>query len=258
MLDTILAHKPEEVAHRRRAVPLTALRDRAAAARPTRGFRAALARPGLALIAEVKQRSPSRGTFRTGFAPLELARAYAANGARAVSVLADEQFFGGGPEVVRQVANDEAIGLPVLWKDFVIDPYQVHEARAAGADAVLLIVRATAPELFRDLVALARELGLDALVETFVPEEVEQALEAGADLVGINNRDLGTFGVDLGRSARMRALLPAGVVSVSESGLGSRADLLEAERQGFDAVLVGEALLRGADVGARVRELLGT
>jgi indole-3-glycerol phosphate synthase len=257
MLDEILSWKKDEVARRRAAVPLPALRAAAAAARPVRPFRAELQRPGLALIAEVKRRSPSRGEFRPSFDPVGLARTYTAAGARAVSVLADEKFFGGGPEVVRRIAADPGVGLPVLWKDFVVDPYQVYEARAAGADAVLLIVRAVQPPLLRGLTALAGELGLAALVEAFLPQEVEQALAAGADIVGINNRDLQTFRVDQGQSRLLRALVPAGVVAVSESGLDSRAAFLQAERDGFDAVLVGEALLRAADVAACVRELLG-
>jgi indole-3-glycerol phosphate synthase len=257
MLDAILARKPAEIARRRSAVPLREVRARLADARPVRPFRAALAQPGLSLIAEVKRRSPSCGEFRTDFDPLALARDYVAHGARAVSVLADAADFGGGPELVRQVAADPGVDVTVLWKDFVIDPYQICEARAAGADAVLLIVRATGPALLRELLALARGLGLAALTEVFQPEEIDVALAAGADIVGINNRDLRTFRVDLGRSGRLRALLPPDILAVSESGLDGRTAFIEIERLGFDAVLVGEALLRADNVGARIRQLLG-
>lgn len=257
MLTDILTHKRHEVAFRQTQVPLTLVQASAARARPSRDFREALRRSGISLIAEVKRRSPSCGELRQDFDPVALARAYAANGARAISVLADRAFFGGGPEVVQAVANDSGVPVPVMWKDFVLGMYQVFEARAAGADAVLLIARAVEPEVLPDLLALCRELGMAALVEVFNAQEAELAVTSGADIVGINNRDLATFAVNTRRSAELRDLLPADIVTVSESGLNDRADLLQAERDGFDAVLVGEALVRAPDVPARVRQLLG-
>ena len=257
MLEKILEAKRAEVAFWKSKASRLELCQRAADARPTRDFRAALAAPRASLVAEVKRRSPSRGEFRPEFDPIGLARSYAANGARAISVLADAVFFGGGPDVVEAVANDQGVPTPVLFKEFVVDPIQILQARAAGADAVLLIVRATGRSELADLVSITHALGMEALVETFTEEEVATAMAVGAQVVGVNNRDLRTFDVDLDRSGRLVRSLPSGVLTVSESGLSCREDVLQAEQLGFHGVLIGEALLTAPDPGRRIRELLG-
>jgi indole-3-glycerol phosphate synthase len=257
ILDEIVAYKKIEIAHRESSVPLSTVRSLAAKARTTRDFASALKAPGISLIAEVKHKSPSRGVLRQDFDPQELARIYALNGARAISVLADEHFFGGSTSLVQRIANAADIQVPILFKDFILSPYQVYEARAMGADALLLIVRTLGQSMLEELLAIAHELGMEALVEVYQREEAERALAAGARIIGVNNRDLQTFEVDTARSEAIRAMLPREILSVSESGLSSRADVMRAEESGFDAMLVGEALVKAPDVGARVREFLG-
>ncbi|WP_437942554.1 tryptophan synthase subunit beta [Sorangium sp. So ce341] len=258
ILDVILEHKRGEVAAKERRVPRAALEQRARAARPPRNFTAALRKDGVSAIAEIKLKSPSKGVFREGFDPVAVARAYGANGARAISVLADREFFGGGPEIVEAVANDAGVEVPVMYKEFVVHPYQVIEARAAGADAVLLIARGVDAALLTELIALARSLGMEALVETFDAGEIERAVRAGARIIGINNRDLSTFAVDLDRSRALRRLIPADVLTVSESGLKTAADVAAVAGMGFDGILVGEALVSAPDPGAALRSLLGS
>ncbi len=206
------------------------------------------------LIAEAKKASPSKGLLRPEFDPAGLARAYAAGGAAALSVLTERHFFQGDPAYVR--AAKAAAPLPALRKDFLFDPYQVVEARAIGADAVLLIVAILEGELLGELLSLATSLGLAVLVEVHDEPEVERALAAGARIVGINNRDLRTFRVDLAATGRLRALIPPECLVVSESGIGSPSDVARLREWGVDAMLVGESLVRAGDVAARVRELL--
>jgi len=255
VLDKILAVKRDEVAALRRDVGERELRARAAQADPPRGFARALAsgtRPRV--IAEFKRASPSKGEIRPGADPAEIARAYAAAGAAALSVLTDTQFFCGAlDDLVRARA---AVALPVLRKDFTIDPLQLVEARAAGADAALLIVAALGDGQLRELAACARELGLDALVEVHDEPELERALAAGAELVGVNNRDLRDFKTDVGVT---RALLPlaGGRTVVSESGLDSPEVLRALEAEGASAFLIGEALMREPDPGAALRRMRG-
>ncbi|MER5865543.1 indole-3-glycerol phosphate synthase TrpC [Kitasatospora sp. NPDC002040] len=220
-------------------------------------FAAAITGPEVSVIAEVKPKSPSKGQLLPLDRAVEQARTYAAAGASAVSVLADTAFFGGSPELVAEIATDAAVTVPVMYKDFLVDTRQVELAYATGADAVLLIVRAVDDVLLKDLIQTATGLGLDALVETFTAEEIDRALAAGAGIVGINNRDLQTFAVDLENSARLRARIPAGVLTVSESGIGSRADLTRVAGHGFDAALIGENLLGAADTAQALGELLG-
>jgi len=259
ILDEILAHKRVELARAKRALPpeeLAALARRASD--PPRGFRAALARaPRPRIIAEIKRRSPSRGEIRADFDPSACAKAYAESGAAAISVLTDERFFGGRLDYLG-LARRSAL-LPILRKDFLVDPYQIDEARLRGADAVLLIAAAFAPEArageLRRLREHALSLGLDALVEAHDAGELEAALAAGADLVGINNRDLRTFAVDLATTERLAATLPDGVLLVAESGIHGPAEIARLEAAGADAFLVGEALMRQADLGAALREL---
>ena len=259
ILAEILEHKRGEVAAAKRTLPEEELARRAAAVDvPARGFRTALVEgPRPRIIAEIKRRSPSRGEIRAGFEPAACARAYAEAGAAAISVLTDERFFGGHLDHLEKAR--QMVSLPLLRKDFLVDPYQVDEARIRGADAVLLIVAvfggAAGASGLAQLRRRADELSLDALVEVHDEAELDVALEAGADLVGINNRDLRSFAVDLGVTERLAPRVPEGVVVVAESGISTRSDVERLEAAGADAVLVGGALMGEADVGAALRRL---
>ena len=256
ILDDIVQHKRAEVAASRRSRPPEEVRARARAAPPPRDFRRALAeRADIALIAEIKRSSPSAGLIREDFDPAAIAASYAEAGAAALSVLTDERFFRGMLDDLAQARA--AAPLPALRKDFIIDEYQVYEARAAGADAVLLIVRILPDEQLAAYAALARELGMAALVETHNAEELSRAVGAGADLIGINNRDLDTLTVDLGTTEALAPSVPAGRVLVSESGIGSRGDVERLAGCGVHAVLVGERLMRSEDIAAAARRLTG-
>ncbi len=233
-----------------------ALREAATAAPPTRGFAAALRVPAeVRLLAEIKNRSPSAGAIREGADPVEVARAYEAGGAAALSVLTDERFFGGSLEALRRVRA--AVSLPLLRKDFIIDPVQIWEARAAGADAILLIVRILDDAQLRDLHAEARALGLDALVEIHDPAELDRALAIGASLIGVNNRDLSTFRTDLALSLEVSPSVNAGVTLVAESGIRTRDDVERLGSAGVDAILVGESLMRQTDLQGAAAALSG-
>jgi indole-3-glycerol phosphate synthase len=216
-------------------------------------FVGALRRPGLAVIAEMKQRTPSMGVLTEDYRPGDLARAYTMGGAAAISVLTHMASFGGRPEHV--VSARFATDLPILRKDFVTDPYEVGEARAAGADAILLIVAALDLERLGELLRVTRSRGLAALVEVHNEGEVETALAAGARVIGVNNRDLRTFDVDLGLTERLRKAIPAGVLVVAESGIHTADDARRMREAGADAILVGESLMRANDPAARIREL---
>ena len=254
ILDRIVDTKREEV--RSLAGTGPELRSRAADAPPPRGFAAALRRPGeVRLLAEVKRRSPSAGEIRPGADPAEVAHAYQQGGAAAVSVLTDRDYFGGDLDALRNVAS--AVALPVIRKDFVIDPLQVWEARGAGADAVLLIVRILDDALLGELHAQIRDLGMDALVEAHNADEVERALAAGVTLLGINNRDLDTFVTDLDLSMRLAGAVPAEVTLVAESGIRVAADVDRLGAAGVDAILVGESLMRQQDLRAAAAALAG-
>jgi indole-3-glycerol phosphate synthase len=257
ILDEILEHKRRELAEARRRVPPAEQAARAeACAAPTRGFRRALlAAPSPAVIAEIKRRSPSKGSLRADADPAALARAYARGGAAAISVLTDERYFGGSLQDL--AAARGAVELPLLRKDFVIDAYQVEEARANGADAVLLIAAALPPARLSALRKRAQELGLDALVEVHDEAELDAALDAGADLVGVNNRDLRSFAVDLSVTERLARRLPdpEAVLLVAESGIGGGEDLRRLQRAGARAFLVGELLMREADPGLALERL---
>ncbi len=257
ILDKIVAAKGEEIARHKAQVPLTALEQRIVMQSSPLNFSGALWGDGVRLIAEVKKASPSKGLLRADFDPVALARAYAENGAAAISVLTDAHFQGCGQhlESVKQATLDR--GIPVLRKDFIIDPYQVYEARAWGADAILLIVAILTPERLRELLEVARTMWMQALVEVHNEEELRIALDAGAEVIGINNRDLHTFHTDLEVTRRLAPMVPRGKIVVSESGIGSREDVLGLRRYGVRAVLVGESLVTAQDVGAKVRELTG-
>jgi indole-3-glycerol phosphate synthase len=255
ILDEIIRWKRDEVARQKRVRPLEAVQAEMALAPSPRDLVAALRAPGVSLIAEIKRASPSRGLLRPNLDPAALARAYETNGAAAISVLTDAHFFGGDLEHLRTVRR--TVGLPVLRKDFVLDPYQVYEARAAGADALLLIVAALSDGDLQSLYQLTRELGMAALVEVHNAAELERALEIKPRIVGINNRDLRTFRVNLETTARLRLLVPADVILVAESGIHTPIDVARLAAIGADAMLVGESLVRAEDVGAKVRELVG-
>ncbi|OLC23365.1 MAG: indole-3-glycerol phosphate synthase [Chloroflexi bacterium 13_1_40CM_3_65_12] len=216
-------------------------------------FVGALRRPKLAVIAEMKQRTPSMGVLADDYRPNDIARAYNDGGAAAISVLTHMAGFGGRPEHIE--AARLATGLPILRKDFITDPYEIGEARAEGADAVLLIVAALEPADLRRLLAVVRSRGLSALVEVHDEHEAEVALEAGAPVVGVNHRDLRTFEVDLGLTERLRPLIPNRVPLVAESGIHSMDDARRMRDAGADAILVGEMLMRAPDPAARLREL---
>jgi indole-3-glycerol phosphate synthase len=252
-LDSIVQATRDEVERRKRERPLAEL-EREAERRPEgRPFHEALARPGTSLIAEHKRRSPSAGEIRAGVGVTEIVRAYERGGAAALSILTEERHFGGSLDdlVEARAASD----LPILRKDFTVDPYQLVEARAVGADAVLLVVGSLDRDALASLYQEARALDLDALVEVHDGEELEVALAIDADLIGINNRDLQDFSVDIAKTFDLLADVPAGKTVVSESGIVYREQIEELERVGVDAVLVGETLMRAADPEAACREL---
>ena len=277
-LTKILDHKRTEVARQALKVPIAQLRANIAAGPAPRAFDAALRRPGrVALIAEVKKASPSKGVLVENFDPLALARTYAENGAAAISVLTDVRFFQGSLKYLQGIrerlgTGDWGLGsaarlpipntqspIPVLRKDFILDPYQVYEARAYGADALLLIVAALDDATLAELLALTHELGMQALMEVHDEAELDRALALGATLVGVNNRDLHTFVTSLETTRRLAARLPADnrPLLISESGIATAADVALVRGWGVDGVLVGEALVTAPDVAGRVRELAG-
>jgi indole-3-glycerol phosphate synthase len=256
VLQRILAVKQREVAAASATVPLDVIRQQAQAAPPPKGFRAALeAADGLALIAEVKKASPSKGLIRPDFDPAEVARAYARAGAHALSVLTDVEHFQGS--LGNLSLAREASGLPCLRKDFIYDPYQVYEARANGADAILLIVAMLPPSELTDLYRLAKDLRMDVLVEVHSEAEVDVALDMKADLIGVNNRDLGDFTTSIAVSERLLPLIRRHALPVSESALEGRADLDRVQAAGARAVLIGTTFCAAPDIEAKVREVMG-
>jgi indole-3-glycerol phosphate synthase len=256
VLERIVDSTREDVARRRQAVPLSELEQQAAGTRDDRPFSEALTRPGISVIAEHKRRSPSAGEIRHGATVTEIVEAYERGGAAAVSILTEQRHFGGSLDDLREARA--ASVLPILRKDFIVDPYQVYESAVAGADAILLIVAALDDD---DLGLLHREatgLDLDVLVEVHDEQELERALDVvDADVIGINNRDLVDFSVDVERTYELLSDVPAGKTVVSESGFHTREQLDDLERVGVDAVLIGESLMRADDVEAACRELTG-
>ncbi|MBI3261882.1 MAG: indole-3-glycerol phosphate synthase TrpC [Acidobacteria bacterium] len=255
ILAAIVAATRKIVENRRVSVPLATLERSIERSPTTRAFADALARADrINVIAECKRRSPSRGVLRRHYNAAEIARSYQSAGAAAVSVLTEPTFFDGSPEHLAAVRD--AVSLPILRKDFIVDEYQLVEARAWGADAVLLIVAALEAEPLKTLLARARGVGLAALVEVHDRLELEIALGSGGEVVGVNNRNLKTLEVDLEASERLIEEIPDQVVAVAESGLQTRADLLRLRASGYDAFLIGEHLMTSADPGAGLRELL--
>jgi indole-3-glycerol phosphate synthase len=256
ILETILATKREEVAAARSRRPESALHRALASAPPVRDFLQPLAAEGpIRLIAEVKKASPSRGVIRADFHPVEIATAYEKNGASCLSVLTDTTYFQGSLEYLEQIRA--AVGLPVLRKDFLLEPYQLLEARAAGADAVLLIAECLDDRQLESLHHQACELGMTPLVELYEPENLDRVLRLGARLIGVNNRNLRTFQVNLEHTLRMRERIPAERILVGESGIHTRQDVLRLQAAGVHAILVGEHLVAQSDIAAAVRNLLG-
>lgn len=256
ILDKIFAHKRKELESRKAVTPLREVEVSLAKASEPRDFRGALRRPGeVRLIGELKKASPSAGVIRKSFNPTEIAGAYQRAGAAALSVLTDEEFFQGSLDHLR--AARKATGLPVLRKDFLFDVYQIREARAAGADAVLLIVAMLPRPELEALLAETSRLGMAALVEVHTSAELETALAVGAEIIGINNRDLRTFHVNLETTLLLRPLIPPGRLVVSESGIKCAGDVARLKACGVDAILVGEAFMRNANIEAAVRQLMG-
>ena len=255
ILDDIVKAKAEELERRRQNMPLSELEK--LGSKSAKNFASAIKGDDIRLIAEVKKASPSRGLICAHLDPLRLAQTYADNGAAAISVLTEERYFQGSLEhlaAIKGMLNQREI--PLLRKDFIFDPYQVYESRAYGADALLLIVAILSNEQLQELLSLSHSLGLQCLVEVHNEAELEAALLNGAKIIGINNRDLGTFTIDLDVTKRLRPLVPSDKIVVSESGIKNRADVQMLREWGVDAILVGEALVVADDVAAKMREFL--
>jgi indole-3-glycerol phosphate synthase len=256
ILDRIVSQNLEALEYRKRRLPIAELQKMASEQRPVLDLASALRGDGIQLIAEVKKASPSRGIIRPDFDPVEIAKIYAGNGAAAVSVLTEALHFQGSLEHLKNIRKALPDKLPLLRKDFIVDPYQIYESRAYGADSLLLIVAILKPEKLHELLEISHELNMSCLVEVHNEAEVEIALKSGAKIIGINNRDLNTFGVDLATTERLRPLIPADRIIVSESGIKQRSDIEKLRQLGIDAVLIGESLMSAPDIAAKMRELL--
>ena len=257
ILDEIVANKTIELRETRGRVPLGEVKRLARHQAPAKDFAAALRGDRIRLIAEVKRASPSKGIISVEFDPVGTARTYASNGANAISVLTESKYFQGSLDVLDSIGK--ALGEtrpPLLRKDFLFDPYQIYEARAHGADALLLIVAALKPAELKRLISMTHDLGMECLVEVHNEAELDTALGTEAKVIGINNRDLKTFNVDLGATERLRPRIPRDRIVVSESGIQTRADMQRLRDCGVDAVLIGEALMSAPDIPARIKELL--
>ncbi|MBI4525101.1 MAG: indole-3-glycerol phosphate synthase TrpC [Deltaproteobacteria bacterium] len=254
ILDEIAAHVREEIETRRRKIPPSALRERPLFHLPSRRFEESLSAKGRRIIAEIKRASPSKGVIRDEFNAVEIAKLYAANGASALSVLTENRFFQGHLEYLEKIKRE--VPLPLLRKDFILDRYQLLESRSFGADAVLLIAALLDPVFLKDLLEEAKSVLLDALIEIHTETELESALQAGARMVGINNRDLRTFEIDLGTTERLLPKVPSGIVVVCESGIETVEQIQRFEALGVHRFLIGETLMRARDPGAKLRELL--
>ena len=257
-LDSIVAHKRKELAVWKAAVPQARLEEAAIQQAPPLDFAAALRWPGVSLIAEIKRASPSRGLLRPELDPGQLAVTYVEGGAAAISVLTDERFFQGSLSdlaAVKTALRRTGREVPVLCKEFILDAYQVYQARAYGADAILLIAAILETSELADLLTLVRDLGMEALVEIHCKEELDRVLPLGPSIIGVNNRDLQDFSVDLATTLRLQPHIPHSAILVSESGIHRRADVERLAEAGVDAILVGEALVTADDVVGKIREL---
>lgn len=256
ILDDINKHKLTEVAENKRRTPLDTLKERIPKTPAAKSFSAALkSGDNIRIIAEIKKASPSLGVIRKDFHPVEIARIYEAGGAAAISVLTDENFFQGRLSYLAEIKK--AVGLPTLRKDFIIDPYQIYEARAAGADAILLIAAMLSGDEIQDYLALSGEMGMECLVEVHSEEELKKVLQTNAHIIGVNNRNLATFVTDMTTTLRLRQAVPDGKIVVSESGIKTRGDVETLLKAGVGAILVGETLMKSQDISAKLRELLG-
>lgn len=254
ILDQIIETKKEEVALLNKATTLSTLRRTIANLPACHNFRTAISGKVCSIIAEVKSASPSRGRLVEQFDPLSIARAYEQNGAAAISVLTDEKYFCGHKNFLTQIKRE--VGIPVLRKDFIIDPIQVYETRAIGADAILLIVRVLGKEL-AEVIALSKELDLSPLVEVHAQNELDVALAAGAEIIGINNRNLDTFVTDINTSRDLKKQIPAGKTVVAESAIKDRADIDYLMKAGINAFLIGEGLVTAPDIGKKLQAFIG-
>lgn len=259
ILRTIIAHKQEEVRAAKDAASIKELKCRIADLEDTpRGFerhlREAISSNWTAIIAEVKKGSPSKGIIRADFDPLEIAATYQDNGATCLSVLTDEKFFLGHLRFLALIR--EMVSLPLLRKDFICDPYQIYEARAAGADAILLIAAMLDLDQLRDFYSIAQDIHLDVLLEVHDEDEMEKALKTECTLIGVNNRNLKTFGMDLSTTGRLARMMPPGRLLVAESGINNRSDVKRLQKDGASAFLVGESMMREDDIGKKLQELL--
>ncbi len=255
ILDTIITHKQKELTVEQTEVPLRELEGEVKDLPPTRNFSGAIKGSGtVRLIAEVKKKSPSKGIIREDFHPVSIAETYVGNGAAAISVLTDKHFFAGELDYLRAIR--EVVDVPLLRKDFTIDPYHIYQARVAGADAILLIVAALTPARLRTFMEIADSLSLASLVEVHTREELSVALDVDAQIIGINNRDLRTFHTDLATTFRLRDAIPADKIVVSESGIYTREDVEKLKDADVHAMLVGESLMRSPNIGQQVRCLI--
>ena len=257
ILEQIVADNQLELEDRKRRVPLEELKRIASEEPPPLDFASALRGERIQLIAEVKKASPSRGVIRPDFNPVEIALIYAGNGASAISVLTEARYFKGSLshlQDIRKALGNK--GLPLLRKDFICDPYQVYESRAYGADSLLLIVAILTPKKLEALLKISHELGMSCLVEIHNRAELEIALKSGARIIGLNNRDLKTFSVDMATTERLRPLIPEDRIVVSESGISNRSDMEKLKKWEVDAVLIGEALMSAPDIATKMKELL--
>lgn len=255
-LDNLISLKREEVRRKRAERPISELEAASRGRRPALSLVQALSAPGVSLIAEVKKQSLMQTAYRADFEPTNLARTYCHNGAVAISVLVDSIYFGGSPEVVQEVEAGAGGILPIVYKEFILDPYQVAEAYALGADAVLIIARPpTDPGALRESISYAHSLGMDSMCEIFTVEGASHAVSAGARAIGVNNREYPKTSINIERGGQIRATLPPDILSVSETGLKTPDDMRRAGELGYDGVLIGEAILTAPDVAAKVREL---
>ena len=257
ILDAIIENKKIEVEKSKGRRSIESLISGIGNMRPPRDFYKAIDPRGrLRIIAEIKKASPSKGVLREDFDPVKIALGYAKSGASALSVLTDEKFFMGSLEYLSAVR--EAVDVPLLRKDFIIDPYQVYESRLYGADALLLIVSALGQDALMELLDLTHSLGMNAVVEVHDEEELGRALQAGGRIIGINNRDLRTFEVDLNVSARLARMMPGGVIAVAESGISSGADIKRLRAEGVHVFLIGETFMKAADPGSELKNLISS
>jgi indole-3-glycerol phosphate synthase len=252
ILDNIVADKKRELAGLKRGTPLAALKERASQYKPL-DFKDAISGNGMKLIAEVKKASPSKGLLCSDFKPAEMARIYEQSGAAAISVLTEIKYFQGSIEYLASIR--ESVRLPLLRKDFIFDEYQIYESAVYGADALLLIAAILNQKQLAQLLGLSHSLGMACLVEVHDGAEVEKALQSGAEIIGINNRDLRTFKTDIETTHKLRALVPQGKIAVSESGISSREDMKKLKTWGVNAALAGEALVTSKNIAATIKEL---